>query len=284
MSIESTMDEVLSEAALTPMTGPGGILHVDSSSSEGRNRNQLLHQCLPISAMTLFDGYLLVVGEGPCLLLRNSKLNLEHPHEKFRRYQLFPNQLTITGIHFVEDSCGYPSRSSPWNGPDESHSVAFVWAGNHGTLITLRRPTLEIDIGDTYPYNSDRTLAFSYIPIAARWFDDGKTLVLLSVFNYVVVYERSSETNAGLKGLKEIAKYDCEQENLYSGAMTGEQLDDLIIFSGTTFQGVLVWDVKGGKANVRHKLMGHKVYSIHYWNQVRKMSLVTNPVWISFCS
>lgn len=226
-----------------------------------RRRGELLHQCLPISCMKLFNESLLVVSEGPCLLLHHPKLKQQGHANKCRRIQIFPNQLTITGIEFVEDSCGYPARKSVWNGQEEQDAMGFVWAGNHGIFITLKRQILEIPEVDTFPMNQESYLALNYIPICARWFENGKILVLLSVFNYIVIYERT-EPEDGIKGLKEVGKYECEPENLYSGTMYGDQLDELIVFSGTTFKGILIWDIKDGIVNIRHKLMGHQVKKV----------------------
>jgi hypothetical protein len=72
-----------------------------------------------------------------------------------------------------------------------------------------------------------------------------------------VVYDRESTSS---KFWKQINKWECEKENLYSGAIQGEELFKLVVFSGTTFKGILVWIVENGEAIIIHRLVGHKVF------------------------
>lgn len=50
----------------------------------------------------------------------------------------------------------------------------------------------------------------------------------------------------------------------YGGSISGETVQDLVVFSGTVFQEILIWKLNYGTAHdknvkVLHRLIGHKV-------------------------
>nr|XP_050850545.1 WD repeat-containing protein 6 isoform X1 [Vespula vulgaris] len=88
-------------------------------------------------------------------------------------------------------------------------------------------------------------------------------LIILFAHNNVYIYDISNK------------KYQyiwCEEKCiLYGGSISGETIQDLVVFSGTVFQEILIWKLNYGTAHdknmkVLHRLIGHKgvIFSVIY--------------------
>lgn len=236
--------------------------------------DKLLHHCLPVTCLKLLDGIVLVASEGPSILIKMAYLS----EQRLKRFQIFPSQLVISGMEFLANpalECG--ENPGDWHKKSDKlydHIyIGYVWAGSMGTLIRLTRSVktelkiLECGADDC----GNNFFNFDFIPVAAKWLNGGSILALLSVLNYVVIFERKERQ--GLSGtftdLKEIARIKCgKSETLFSGAISGNVRNDVRIFAGTVFNGIIVWDIDNeGHANIKHELKCHDVCLLYrYFN------------------
>ncbi len=227
--------------------------------------DQLLHHCLPVTCLKLLDGIVLVASEGPSILIKMAYFN----EQSLRKFQIFPSQLVISGMEFLPNSaleCG--DNLSEWHKKSDKlydHIyVGYVWAGSMGTLLRITRSMknglniLEC-VGDDC---SNNFFNFDFIPVAAKWLNGGNILALLSVLNYVVIFERKERQGCPetFTDLKEVARIKCNKsETLFSGAISGNVRNDVRIFAGTVFNGIIVWDIDEGQAVIKHELKCHDV-------------------------
>ncbi|XP_011869820.1 PREDICTED: WD repeat-containing protein 6 [Vollenhovia emeryi] len=100
--------------------------------------------------------------------------------------------------------------------------------------------------------------------IAAKWipFKKQTQLAILFAHNYVSIYDVLEKTSRVIR---------CEEKCiLYGGSISGTCQEDLVIFSGTAFQEILIWKIDKGYCDnntsmpVLHRLTGHKgvVFSV----------------------
>lgn len=252
-------------------------LQLESSSAgfksivHEKDSDKLLHHCLPITSLKLLEGIILVASEGPSILMKLAYFN-QHP---FQRYQLFPSQFIISGMEFEMwpllevggDPVQWHKRSDK---PHDFIYVGFIWAGNFGTVIRLTRSVkgglrlLEFREGKC----DNKLQDFDFIPVAGKWLEGGNVLALLSVLNYLVLYERvcREDTSENFTDLRELTRTFCSKsETLFSGLISGNSRNDLLIFAGTIFNGICIWNINGGTPTIRHELKCHDVSKIDFW-------------------
>lgn len=248
-----------------------------------KHSDKLLHHCLPVTCLKLLDGVVLVASEGPSILIKMAYFT-EHPFQKF---QIFPSQLVISGMEFIPNpvlECG--DNLGDWHKKSDKlydHVyVGYVWAGSMGTLIRITRSVknglkiLEYVGDDDFSKNF---FNFDFIPVAAKWLNGGSILALLSVLNYVVIFERKElqDCPETFTDLKEVARIKCSKsETLFSGAISGDKRNDIRIFAGTVFNGIIVWDIDNeGQSLIKHELKCHDVcmpYILTISNSILKLS------------
>ena len=224
----------------------------------------LFHHSLPITNLKLLEGVVLLASEGPSLLLKMAQVH----SDPFQRHQLFPSQCVISGMEFVNCpsiECG-PTPAGWHRRTDKPYDylhVGFLWAGSLATLVRLTRSrggALKLMEGEGKSGNE--MVALEFIPVAAKWLEGGNLLALLSVLNYVVLYERATKVGSPqtFTALKELVRIKCDKsETLFSGTVSGTSRHDIRIFAGTVFNGILVWDVEGQDGVIRHQLKCHHV-------------------------
>ncbi|XP_012532224.1 WD repeat-containing protein 6 isoform X2 [Monomorium pharaonis] len=102
--------------------------------------------------------------------------------------------------------------------------------------------------------------------IAAEWilFKEQVQLAILFAHNYISIYDISNKTFQTIR---------CEETCiLYGGSLSGTCLENLVIFSGTVFQEILIWKMDNRyydlnkRMPVLHRLTGHKgvIFSVIY--------------------
>ncbi|XP_012270919.1 WD repeat-containing protein 6 isoform X2 [Orussus abietinus] len=110
-----------------------------------------------------------------------------------------------------------------------------------------------------------KTFHFDDWIIAVKWLQqiDEKQIVILFAHNYVCIHN----VNTG-----EQKHISCKEKCiLYGGSIFDDYLKNLIIFSGTVFQEILVWQLDNSMsskkdASILHRLIGHKgvIFSVIY--------------------
>lgn len=233
--------------------------------------DQLLNHSLPITCLKLVDGVVLVASEGPSILVKMAYLE-KHP---FQRMQLFPNQSVISGMEFFQDE---ETKLTS----DVSYT-SYIWAGSLGRIVKMTRSmkgVLRIWNTDMDPF-----VNLDFIPVAAKWLEKGRILALLSVLNYLVLFERDEEIHKGSgksAALQQIKRIKCDKsETLFSGTISGDDRHKIRIFAGTVFNGVLVWDIVNGQAStVKHELKCHDVSFFCSFNSYLKLLKDEFPMYL----
>lgn len=248
----------IDKPAVVPMALNSKIIQI----SHGSHPDQLLHHSLPITCLKLLDEIILIAAEGPSILMKMAYFD----NQPFQRFQLFPSQFVISRMEFhrqPELECG-DCPNERYTNTNKSYAhfyIGYVWAGNLGTLVRITRSTKgELKLLDYSGCNDFFSLDF--IPVAAKWLEGGNCLALLSVLNYLVLFERTGtpETPEIFTKLTEVTRIKCSKsETLFSGKIVGEIRTDIQIFSGTVFNGIIVWNVKGSDACIKHELRCHDV-------------------------
>jgi len=206
----------------------------------------IVTQNLPVTCVRRFRN-VLMVAEGPCLVLFKIHSSTDVIcAKKSLSIQLFPNNLAISGVELENDDNDNP----------KSLIKGFCWAGNVGKIYDLKVESTETE--HLIDESSFIELIFDFTPVAAHWVNNGQCLLVLSMSNFLVVLECGTKSSKYL----ETKRYQCESLNLFCGSISGNGLDDLIIFSGTVFDGIIVWTIKREDDIVcvkQQTLRGHNV-------------------------
>ncbi|XP_071571195.1 tRNA (34-2'-O)-methyltransferase regulator WDR6-like isoform X1 [Temnothorax nylanderi] len=115
-----------------------------------------------------------------------------------------------------------------------------------------------VEIVDDVSISKQSTHQFNDWIIAVKWisFKEQMQLAILFAHNYVSIYDVLNKTSQVIH---------CEETCiLYGGSVSGTCQENLIIFSGTVFQEILIWKIDNRPCDVNksmpvlHRLTGHK--------------------------
>ncbi|XP_039303311.1 WD repeat-containing protein 6 isoform X2 [Solenopsis invicta] len=142
--------------------------------------------------------------------------------------------------------------------PNNIHGIV-VGANNKLAVFGAKSICIcDIEIACDIRIRKQSTDQFNDWIIATKWisFKEQMQLAILFAHNYISIYDTCNKTSQIIR---------CEETCiLYGGSISGTCQENLVIFSGTVFQEILIWKIDNGhydlnkRMPVLHRLTGHK--------------------------